>query len=177
MKSLLLVLSASLLIGCGASGGAGPTVPSGGAVEVGKKAPEVSGEDVGGEGPASIAEGKGQVVIVDFWATFCGPCRKSFPAYQELVDKHAGDLAVIAVSVDDPEDVSVEEVKAFADDLGVTFKIIWDKDKATAGKYNPPKMPTSYVVDPDGVLQHIHAGYESGEKDKIDEEVTAILGK
>jgi thiol-disulfide isomerase/thioredoxin len=116
-------------------------------------------------------------VIVDFWATFCDPCRKSFPAYQELVDKYAGDLAVIAVSVDDPEDVTVDDVKKFASDLGVSFAIVWDKDKKTASQYNPPKMPTSYIIDKDGVLQHIHAGYESGEADKIDAEVSKLLGK
>ena len=71
--------------------------------EKGKPAPEIEAEAVTGDGPKSIAEAKGTVTIVDFWATFCDPCRKSFPKYQELVDKHAGKLAVIAVSVDDPE--------------------------------------------------------------------------
>ena len=62
-------------------------------------------------------------------------------------------------------------------DLGVTFAIVWDKEQKTAGVYKPPKMPTSYIIDKDGVLRHIHAGYESGEADKIDAEVSALLGK
>lgn len=177
------VAGSAWLMGCGPS--TPPNVPqngdddddAGGEVAVGKPAPDISAESVGGEGPTTIAAGKGQVVIVDFWATFCDPCRKSFPAYQELVEKYAGDLAVIAVSVDDPEDVTVDDVKKFASDLGVTFAIVWDKEQKTAGTYKPPKMPTSYVIDKDGVLRHIHAGYESGEADKIDEEVSALLGK
>jgi len=182
IMSGLSITAVLALVGCGGGGaasGSGAETPDGGdsgsAVAVGKEAPEVKGEAVGGDGPKSLAEGKGQVVIVDFWATFCDPCRKSFPAYQELVDKYAGDLAVIAVSVDDPEDVTADEVKQFADELGVTFSIVWDKSQETAGVYKPPKMPTSYVIDKDGVIRHIHAGYESGEQAKIDEEVGALL--
>ncbi len=178
----LSIVATLALAGCGGgtAGGSGPDSADGdsaggSAVEIGKEAPEVKGDAVGGDGPKSLAEGKGQVVIIDFWATFCDPCRKSFPAYQELVDKYAGDLAVIAVSVDDPEDVTVDEVKQFAEELEVTFSIVWDKGQETAGVYKPPKMPTSYIVDKDGILRHIHAGYESGEAAAIDEEVAALL--
>jgi thiol-disulfide isomerase/thioredoxin len=177
----LAILFALAPVGCG-GGNMSANDPSdggddsgGGAVQIGKEAPEVIAESIGGDGPTTIADGKGQVVIVDFWATFCDPCRKSFPAYQELVDKYAGDLAVIAISVDDPEDATEEDVKKFAEDLGVTFAIVWDKDQSTAGTYKPPKMPTSYIIDKDGVLQHIHAGYESGEADEIDKEVAELL--
>jgi peroxiredoxin len=178
-----LALTATLLVtGCSGGGGSasgGPDAPSdsegGSAVEVGKSAPEVKAESVAGDGPNTLAEGKGQIVIVDFWATFCDPCRKSFPAYQDLVDKYAGDLAVIAVSVDDPEDVTVDDVKQFAEELGVSFSIVWDKTQETAGVYKPPKMPTSYIIDKEGVLRHVHAGYESSEAKTIDDEVAALL--
>ena len=142
---------------------------------VGALAPEVAGEFVTGEGAKSVAEGKGKVVIVDFWATYCAPCRKSFPKYQAIADKHGGEVQVIGVSVDDPDDVSAEDVAQFAKDTGVSFSVIWDKEKATAGKYNPPKMPTSYVIDKEGVLRHVHAGFEGGEDEEIGKEVEALL--
>jgi len=142
---------------------------------VGQKAPEITGEAVMGDGPKSLSEGAGQVVIVDFWGTFCEPCRKSFPKYQELVDKHAGNLAVIAVSVDDPDDVGADDLKKFAEETGVSFSIVWDKDKSVAGVYEPPKMPTSYIVDKDGIVRHVHAGFEGGEAEEIDAEVEALL--
>jgi thiol-disulfide isomerase/thioredoxin len=145
--------------------------------EKGKPAPEIEAEPVTGDGPKSIADAKGTVTIVDFWATFCDPCRKSFPKYQELVDKHAGKLAVIAVSVDDPEDVGVDEVKKFADDLGVSFTIVWDKQKKTSKKYDPPKMPTSYLLDKDGNIVSVHPGFESGEAEKIDAEIEELISK
>ena len=149
--------------------------PSGGLV--GNEAPELQVVALSGDGPSTLSAARGQVVIVDFWATFCDPCRKSFPKYQELVDKYAGDLTVIAVSVDDPEDVTEEEVKKFAEDLGVSFPIVWDKEKKTAEVYGPPKMPTSYIIDKEGVVKHVHAGFEGGEAEVIDKEVAAILGK
>jgi thiol-disulfide isomerase/thioredoxin len=184
-------LLAALAIGCSPKSG-GPADPSdatggsetsGGAegdaakAEIGKPAPEVEGDPIGGDGPKTIGDAKsqGMVTIVDFWATFCDPCRKSFPKYQELVDKHAGKVAVIGVSVDDPEDVTVEEVKKFGDDLGVSFAIVWDKDKKTSKKYEPPKMPTSYLVDKEGVIRHVHPGFEGGEAEKIDAEIEELL--
>ena len=126
---------------------------------------------------ADVGGGHGQLVIVDFWATYCDPCRKSFPKYQEMVDQFGGDLAVIAVSVDDPSDVQEEKLKEFAAETGVKFSVVWDKEHKTAGLYSPPKMPTSFVIDKEGKIVHRHAGYESGEEDKIAEEVKALIGK
>jgi thiol-disulfide isomerase/thioredoxin len=142
---------------------------------VGKPAPEIQAESVGGEGPTTLSAARGKVTIIDFWATYCDPCRKSFPVYQQLVDKYGGELVVIAVSVDDPEDVGTEEIMGFAEELSVKFPIVWDKEKKTADAYKPPKMPTSYVLDKQGVVQHIHAGYQADEGDKIAIEVEALL--
>lgn len=151
------------------SGGGGCTV------SVGKAACEVEGEHVGGVDPTTLAAARGKVVIVDFWATWCDPCKKSFPQYQELVDKYAGDLAVIGVSVDD-EDMGVEEVKKFAVTNGdVSFAIIWDKTKTTSGQYKPETMPTSYVIDKEGIVRHIHVGFKGGEVAEIDKEVEALM--
>lgn len=158
--------------------GEGPKTPdSGGSGVVGSPAPELSATPVGGEGPSKLADAKGKVVIVDFWATYCDPCKKSFPKYQQMVEQFGGDLVVIGVSVDDPEDASEDKLKEFAKATGAKFAIVWDKEQQTAGKYNPPKMPTSFVIDKEGNIRHVHAGYESGEEDKIADEVKALLGK
>ncbi len=177
-----LALLASLSLGVAACGGGTATsgdaaTPAGEGSSVGSKAPELSATPVGGEGPKNLAEAAGKVVIVDFWATYCDPCKKSFPKYQELVDQFGGDLVVIGVSVDDPEDASEDKLKEFATATGAKFALVWDKEQVTAGKYSPPKMPTSFVIDKSGVVRHVHAGYESGEEDKIADEVKALLGK
>jgi cytochrome c biogenesis protein CcmG/thiol:disulfide interchange protein DsbE len=184
-KALLALPLAALLSlplagsGCAAStttgdGAAdGPTAASGD----GKAAAELTATYVTGEGPKTLAEAKGKVVIVDFWATYCDPCRKSFPKYQELVDQFGGDLAVIAISVDEPSDVDEAKIKEFAKETGVKFSIVWDKEHKTADAYKPPKMPTSFILDKEGNVAHKHAGYESGEEEKIADEVKALLGK
>lgn len=184
-SSLALVTALALsAAGCGGggtpatTGGESPKTPEGGASgAVGSKAPELSATPVSGDGPKKLADAAGKVVIVDFWATYCDPCKKSFPKYQQMVDQFGGELVVIGVSVDDPEDASEDKLKEFASATGAKFSIVWDKEQATAGKYSPPKMPTSYVIDKEGVVRHVHAGYESGEEDKIAEEVNALLGK
>lgn len=163
-------------LGCGSDPGGEIASPGGAAHPlVGKPAPEFTAEKVAGEGPASLKEASGKVVIVDFWATYCAPCKKSFPKYQELVDQFAGDLAVIAVSVDEKDDVTKEQIEDFAKETGVKFAIVWDKEKSAAGTYSPPKMPSSFVVDKTGTIRHLHAGYESGEEAKIAEEIKALL--
>ena len=144
---------------------------------VGTKAPELTVEPVSGEGPTSLADASGRVVIIDFWATYCAPCKKSFPKYQELSDQFGGDLAIIAVSLDDPEDATKEQIEEFATTAGVKFAITWDKDRTAAPKYTPPKMPTSFIIDKEGVVRHMHAGYESGEEVKIAAEIEALLKK
>lgn len=163
--------------GCGGGSGAGPADASSQGGLVGSAAPDITAETVTGEGPTSVKDASGKVVILDFWATFCAPCKKSFPKYQELVDQFAGDLAVIAVSVDDPDDATKEQIEEFAKETGVKFTIVWDKDKSAAKKYSPPKMPTSFIIDKDGVVRHMHAGYEDGEEAKIADEIKALLGK
>jgi cytochrome c biogenesis protein CcmG, thiol:disulfide interchange protein DsbE len=181
-KALLALPLVALLAGsgCAASTAAtgdgaadGPTAAAGD----GKAASELMATYVTGEGPKTLAEAKGKVVIVDFWATYCDPCRKSFPKYQELVDQFGGDLAVIAISVDEPSDVDESKLKEFAKETGVKFTIVWDKEHKTADAFKPPKMPTSFILDKEGNIAHKHAGYEGGEEQKIADEVKALMGK
>jgi cytochrome c biogenesis protein CcmG/thiol:disulfide interchange protein DsbE len=144
---------------------------------IGSPAPAFSAEFVTGDGPKSLDEAKGKVVILDFWATFCEPCKKSFPKYQELADQFKGDLTILAVSVDEADSAKKEDLVKFAKDTGVKFAVVWDKDHKVADRYKPPKMPSSYIIDKQGVVQHLHAGYEAGEETKIAGEVKALLAK
>ncbi|WP_437338126.1 TlpA family protein disulfide reductase [Sorangium sp. So ce394] len=167
----------SLSAGCGGAAPPAPPAPEAGGGLVGSAAPELAAEVVSGEGPATLKEAGGKVVIVDFWATYCHPCRKSFPKYQELVERFGGGLAVLAVALDAPEDVSKEQLVAFADEAGVKFKILWDKDQSAVKSYSPRRMPTAFIVDRRGVVRHVHAGYEDGEEEKIAREIEALLGE
>jgi peroxiredoxin len=173
-----LVLGAS---GCasspqGNSTGESPTAGGGETAKVGQPAPDFTAELVAGEGPKSIKEAAGKVVILDFWATFCDPCKKSFPAYQKIVDDNGGQVVVIGVSVDEPDNATKDQLVDFAKQTGATFPIVWDKAGNIRGKlYDVPKMPTSYIIDKTGVVRHMHAGYEDGEDARVAAEVKELL--
>ena len=144
---------------------------------IGKPAPEITAEAVGGDGPKTLKAAQGKVVILDFWGTFCEPCKKSFPKYQEIVEQFPGDVAVVAISIDEPENVKKEQLLQFAKDNHAKFAIVWDKDHSAAEKYGMRSltMPSSFIVDKAGVVRHLHVGFKDGEEAKIAEEVKALL--
>lgn len=171
--ALALALGAPAL-GCGGAGGEAKSAAS---PLLDKPAPELTADYVTGDGPKKIADGSGKVVIVDFWGTFCEPCKQSFPRYQEMIDQLNGQLAVIAVSRDDADDKKDDDLKAFAKDAKAKFTILWDKKGDDAKKYDPAKMPTVYIIDKKGVIRHVVAGYEPGEETKIAEKVKALAAE
>jgi peroxiredoxin len=181
LLAALLASSALVVVaaGCGPSQDAKDPSTEGGAAAalIGKAAPEFSAESVTGEGPTTLKDAKGSVVILDFWATFCGPCKKSFPKYQALVEQFGGEVNVLAVSVDEPDAVTKDQIAEFAKNTGVKFAVVWDKEQKAVKLYSPPTMPTSFVIDKEGVVRHVHSGYKDGEEDKIAQEVKALLGK
>ena len=178
--SLLACASVSLLaVSCGEGGGASDASSKSHPL-IGKPAPEISAEPVGGDGPKTIKAAQGKVVILDFWGTFCEPCKKSFPKYQELVDQFGGDAVVLAVSVDDPNDKKKEQVEGFAKENHAKFSIVWDKEHKAAKAYGVDSlnsMPVSFVIDKAGVVRHVHVGYHDGEDSQIAAEVKALTGK
>lgn len=146
---------------------------------IGAAAPDFKAEYVVGDGPKTLKDAQGKVTILDFWGTFCEPCKKSFPKYQEIVDQFPGEVTVIAVSVDDPETVKKEAIEAFAKDNHAKFAIVWDKDHSAADKYSMKTltMPSSYVIDKAGVVRYLHVGFKDGEEAKVAEEVKELVGK
>ncbi len=154
----------------GASTGGGAGSEPKGAVKVGDKAPTFSIESLNGQGKVAVAPGK--VTIVDFWATWCEPCKKSFPKYQELYVKYkASGLEIAAVSVDDEKG----EIPGFAKTHGAKFPVGWDNGKKIAEKWKPENMPSAYIVDKQGVVRFVHKGYHDGEEKEIDKEIKSLL--
>jgi thiol-disulfide isomerase/thioredoxin len=144
---------------------------------VGRAAPELDADPVGGQGPRTIKEAEGKVVVVDFWATYCGPCRKAFPMYQGLVDRFPGDVAVLAVAIDEPDHVKDDKILAFARETRVRFSILRDQDHRTAARYRRPSgIPSTFVLDRSGVVRYVHLGYDDREEDRITAEVESLIG-
>ena len=137
----------------------------------GPKAPALSLDSVTTSGKVTVPAGK--VVIVDFWATWCEPCKKSFPKLQELYVKYkASGLEIAAISVDDEKKDILSFAKAHG---GAKFPIGWDKGKQVAGAWKPESMPTTFIVDKGGNIAHVHKGYHEGEIDEIEREIKALF--
>ncbi len=166
-----------LLGGCG--GGAGGAAKGAESAEsadlVGNPAPEFTVKLlVGGKGSLSLAALRGQVVLVDFWGTFCEPCKKSFPKLQDLHAKYGGSgLRIVGISEDEADDK--DKISGFADTYGARFAIGWDEDKSIARSYKPQTMPSSFLIDKMGVVRFAHVGYHDGEEVEIEKEIKELL--
>ncbi len=138
--------------------------------EVGKNASTFALSSVNGGSKMAIEKGK--VTIIDFWATWCEPCKKSFPKYQELYVKYkASGLEILAVSVDDEK----KEIPDFVKTYGAKFPVGWDEGHKIADCFKPANMPTAYVIDKNGVVKHVHNGYHDGEEKELEKEIKSLL--
>ncbi len=159
--------------GCGgAGGGSAAATPSGKHPLENNPAPDFSADSINGQGSVRLSQWKGKVVLVDFWATWCKPCEKSFPKFEELRVKYASSgLVVVAVSEDD----EANGIKEFGANHGVKFPLVWDKDKSIANKWQPPMMPSTFLVDKKGVVRSVRLGYHDGEEKQIEAELKTLL--
>lgn len=141
------------------------------ALDVGAKLPAGAWKDLSGR-PIDRAALAGKVVIVDFWASWCAPCKQELPALEALYAKYKDQgLVVIGVSVDGDRDKAL----ALAKSLKLTFPNVHDAQHAIAEQFDPPRMPSSYVIDRKGIVRHVHAGFRAGDEQVIEREVRALL--
>ncbi|MBC8497284.1 MAG: redoxin domain-containing protein [Anaerolineales bacterium] len=108
----------------------------------------LSGEQI------QLEDYRGQVVLLNFWATWCGPCRLEMPAFQDRFEQYGGGLQVVAVNFDE----SAEDVQSFVDELGMTFDVLLDLGAEVQKLYQVRGYPTSYFIDADGIVRVVHIG-------------------
>ena len=141
------------------------------ALDSGQRLPEIGLNDVAGR-KIDLASLKGKVVIVDFLASWCGPCKQELPVLEKLYKKYGSQgLVVVGVSVDE----ELSNLQGLLKQVKVTFPVVHDASKGVAGRYKPPRMPSSYVVDRKGVVRHVHGGFRSEDAAKLEAEVKALL--
>lgn len=154
--ALSLALSLSFVVAPLAGCERANTPASRAPTSAGQPAPALTGVDADGQ-PIDLATLTGKTVIVDFWASWCEPCQEAMPGLDQLAADYGDRLVVIGVSVDeDPEDA-----RAFVERVGVRFSIVHDEAHTIAAVWGPPKMPTTYVIDPAGVIVDVHDGYDA----------------
>jgi len=107
--------------------------------------------------PIQLENLRGKVVLINFWATWCGPCRLEMPALQSRYEKFSNDLAILAVNEQDKP----EEIQAFMEELNLTFDVLLDTSGEVHQIYQVRGFPTTYLVDPSGFLRVQHVGVMS----------------
>ncbi|MBU0677503.1 MAG: TlpA family protein disulfide reductase [Verrucomicrobia bacterium] len=125
------------------------------------------------EGVLPATEGK--VVLIDFWASWCAPCKVSFPYLDGIIREYAAKgFELIAVSQDDDR----EAMERFLESNPVSFSIVRDRDHKLAATVQPPGMPTTLLVDKNGRIRHLHKGFH-GEKtaDQLREWIKELLSE
>lgn len=143
------------------------------AVSVGDAAPDCALSPMDGGQASSLSQYRGNVVYVDFWASWCGPCAKSFPFLNELHGqlKDQG-LTVVGVNLDE----NATDAKAFLAKYPASFNIASDTSKQCAKDFDVKAMPSSYIVDRKGIVHHVHLGFRPGEAQEIRGLVEKLLG-
>jgi peroxiredoxin len=125
------------------------------------------------DGPAlRLAEQRGQVVLVNFWASWCAPCKVEMPHLNALADKyrHTG-VVLVGINVDDDPKKAAAEARK----LGIRFPVLLDTDKAASKAYKLEAMPTTVLVDRDGRVRHVHQGYRPGYETTYDAQIRALV--
>jgi cytochrome c biogenesis protein CcmG, thiol:disulfide interchange protein DsbE len=141
------------------------------AVEKGQTAPEIALKDLSGKA-IKLSSLKGKVVLVDFWASWCGPCRESMPFLEKLSKSYRDQgLVVLGVNIDNDADAA----RKFLKELPVTFAVLTDAEKSAAKAYAPPTMPSSYLIDRQGKVHVVHAGFRRSDAAKLEAEVKNLL--
>lgn len=144
-----------------------------GGVKAGSRAPDFSLKDTGGK-TVKLSGLRGKVVLVDFWATWCEPCKKELPELDKLAKAYkaaGGNVVIVAVNIDDDKDKALKFLK---DKKIKNLVVVFDSAKSVAPTYDPPSMPTSYAVDHKGIIKHVNEAYQSGDEKKVKKQLDEL---
>lgn len=135
-------------------------------------APEFSLPLLDKEKTVSLADFKGQVVYLDFWASWCGPCAVSLPELEKLrAQFHNKGFEVVAINLDQSE----EDARRFLKNKKISYPILMDKKQKTPEQYGVVGMPTAFMLDRQGLLRETHTGFTLDDVDKIAKIIQRLL--
>jgi len=149
------------------------TATAAAAVRAGEVPPPVGLSDTTGA-KVDLEALRGKVVLVDFWASWCGPCREEMPLLERLHEKYSDDgLVIVGVNLDRNR----KKMNNFLEGSPVSFRIVPDPKLEVAERYEPPTMPSSYFIGKDGILRYIHEGYRKKDAAEIESRLKALLSE
>jgi len=142
-------------------------------IKVGNIAPDFKSETIDGK-ELKLSDYKGRVILLDFWASWCGPCQKELPFLFQLYDDNEDrNFIIIAVNIDK----KLNSAQKFLEKLTekAHFPIVWDSKSEIPTLYNIESMPTTIFIDKEGVIRYIHTGFTDPSKDLLRQELEELL--
>jgi thiol-disulfide isomerase/thioredoxin len=125
-----------------------------------------------GGGPLSLSQYKGQVVMINFWASWCGPCRQEMPLLESIYKKYRQmGFTLLGVNVEPDTQAANEWLKQ----TPVSFPILYDKDSKVSKLYEVAGMPSTVLIDRSGKLRMLHRGYKSGDENEYLDSIRALI--
>lgn len=135
--------------------------------------PETQFQEFTSKAQFNASDLQGKVIYLDFWASWCVPCRKSFPFMNELSKRYDSEkFQVIAVNMDEEQ----ADAEAFLAQYPAQFSIVTNPNNALAKKLNIPGLPVAYIINADGMILARHIGFNSSKKRKKLQQLDSLLG-
>jgi len=137
----------------------------------GRPAPDFALKSSSGEN-LRLSEHRGEVVMVNFWATWCGPCRQEMPLLDELYSRYQRvGFSLLGVNIDDNSSKAMKMIS----ELGVTFPVLFDSRKEVSKLYEVEAMPVTVLIDREGTVRYVHHGYKPGYEEKYLDQIRSLL--
>ncbi len=159
------MFAASLLMtGCGGNGGGVESEHSGGEAAKPFSLPDDDGDQV------SLEELRGKVVLVSFWATWCGPCRIEIPELARMKKRLGGDFEVLLISME-----ASSVTRKMLDKWGIDLTSLRDEGGAVSRDYGVRGIPNAFLIDKKGIVKAHHVGYSRSQTEKLEKEAASLL--
>ncbi|MGS2723066.1 TlpA disulfide reductase family protein [Porticoccus sp. GXU_MW_L64] len=119
-----------------------------------------------------LAEQRGSVVMLNFWASWCGPCKQEMPLLDDLYKRYSrAGFTILGVNVErDPEDA-----KRVLRDIPVSFPVLFDTESSVSKAYDVSAMPTTVMIDRDGNIRHLHKGFKPGYENEYRKQIKQLI--
>lgn len=144
------------------------------ALEPGQPAVGFHLQELGTGRPVGLGDYVGKVVYIDFWASWCAPCRKSLPLYESLKKSlPASEIVIVAINLDEEADPALE----FLEKYPVSYTVLHDPEGDTAKRWRIPAMPSSFLLGRDHRVVKAWAGFKSSHLEEIEREVHSLMSR
>lgn len=158
----LLIMTAIMFPGCARR-------PPETELEVGQPAPDFSLPDLQGN-RVSLSQFKGRMVLLDFWASWCGPCRLTMPIVESLEKEYSGALVLLAINLQEAPDIVRDYVRAH----GIGSRVLLDEEGRVGMMYNAHSIPMHVLIDRQGIVRHIMPGFSPGMASRLRNEINSL---